>query len=190
MDDTQQQAGNQQSQQPVPSQVTPPVPTSTQPQQSNTVFQFVKPQPTPTDDQTTQQPQPVQNTQQTVGSVPVAGKEGEPIPSPVDTTKWVESSEPEEVQLSPEIAEMGVSNAPTEMPEIKEEVQEAGVTYSPPVIPLAAMQNTDRIKLPMTEEEAKKVIAHPKPSNSLYWLALTMLRQLEWLKHNLQEKQV
>ena len=159
--------------------------------QENTVFQFVKPVPVPgpTDDATQQSSTDDTQSQQPV-SVPVGRTEGEPTPIKPDIIKWVEASEPHEVELAPELVEAGVQAPQEEKLDLDEEDKNAGVDYASPIIPVNVDPLISRIKLPMTEEEAKKVMAHPNPSSSLYWLAMTMLRQIAWFKHNPLEKQV
>ena len=158
--------------------------------QENTVFQFVKPIPVIQDDTPQTVAQVPDATKQQPVSVPVGNTEGSPVSIIHEPTKWIEASEPQEVQLPPELAEVGISIPQDDKPDLDEDARNAGIDYAPPLMPVTVEPEISRIKLPMTEEEAKKVMAHPNPSSSLYWLAMTMLRQLAWFKHNPPEKQV
>lgn len=93
----------------------------------------------------------------------------------VATAEFVKPSEPEPV-LSQEVKSAGVENV-SEMPRLTNEDAKAGIQLAKEAVP-PATEPTGIVELPMTEQEAKKVIKlHKKLADSLYWLGVEVLRQ-------------
>lgn len=139
--------------------------------------------------QTNDQPQPsvqqisVQSIQSpptpSVPITPSGQKESAPIvvqdvphaPSPLEASQ-------KEVQLAPEVAEIGVE-AVSEMPTLVQEHAEAGIELAKGAV-IPQTQPSGVVQLPMTEEEALKIVKlHKKVADSIFWLATLVLMHIK-----------
>lgn len=138
------------------------------------------PNPQPVVVQGTQQvTQPVQTDQviqQPVTPVAPAGKEAPPMPSAPQ--EWVKEN-PAEMVLPKEAQEVGAEVTPSEVLEVASEVAGQGVT---PVGVATPVPTNLTIKFPMTEEKAEGILKmHKKIKDSIYWLAMLIVRQFQIL---------
>lgn len=102
---------------------------------------------------------------------------------PVGTAEFIKPSGAEVAPvIPPELSEHGVEAVPsTEAPPLTVEHKEAGIHHAKESVPVSS-QPQQTIKLPMTEEEALKVIKTTNVSDSKHWLALLIEKVYEHLR--------
>lgn len=111
---------------------------------------------------------------------PKAGpqKEQEPIVAPA-SPGYLERVE-RQPEIPPEVARVGV--APVSPPTITSEDREAGLEEAKEEIPVTTTPQ-GLIKLPLTEDEAKKTLTiHKNIADAIVWLANFVLRQFKIVK--------
>ncbi len=145
-------------------------------------------------DDTAQQPmvqQPVDQTQQSAVPQPVtqqtqsvsvpAGKETAPATVTPPKEQWVVENAPQ-AEVPQELKDVGVEAPKEEKIELHPDVANAGVV---PTGTAAPIPEESTIKLPMTEEQATKILAkHGKVKLSVAWFAMLVLRQIKVLQFN------
>ena len=122
-------------------------------------------------------PAPPQTAQQQpvpVGSSVV--KEHEP------ETVTVEPIQPSETEpsLDKEVSEAGVEKV-SESPQLSEDQKQAGIAYAKEATPVSTTPSGN-IVLPMTEEEAIKIIKTTDASDSKHWLAILIERIFQQIR--------
>ena len=124
--------------------------------------------------------QSVQTVQQPTQSVPVnpVGKETPPIPAQ-KPQEWIAET-PSEMVLPKEAQEVGAEVTHGEVLQVDPTVASEGVVSTGTATPLP----TDpALKFPMTEEKAEGIVKmHKKVKDSIYWLAMLIVRQFKILK--------
>lgn len=108
---------------------------------------------------------------------------------PVGTTEFIKPSGAEVApSIPPEAVEHGVEVVPsTEAPPLTVEHKEAGIHPAKESVPVS-VQPQQTIQLPMTEEEALKIIKTTGVSDSRHWLAVLIekvYKQLRFLHRKL-----
>lgn len=123
--------------------------------------------------------QPVQTAPaQIVQPIVPGGKETPPVPV-VKPQEWAQET-PAEIVLPKEAQEVGVEVTPSEVIEVAPEVAEQGVA---PVGTATPVPTEPTLKFPMTEEKAEGILKmHKKVKDSIYWLAMLIVRQFQILK--------
>ncbi|MCL4354179.1 hypothetical protein M1349_01770 [Patescibacteria group bacterium] len=84
-------------------------------------------------------------------------------------------------KLHPEVAEAGVETV-AEKPELKEEHRKVGIEHAKESTPVKTEPSPGIIipNSPMTEAKAREVLKlHKKISNSVLWMAVSMIRQIK-----------
>ncbi|MDO8461146.1 MAG: hypothetical protein Q7S38_01745 [bacterium] len=121
-------------------------------------------------------PPPPQPRQQPVPISSSAVKEHEP------ETISVEPIQPSEKEpsLDKEVAETGVETV-SESPQLSYDQKKAGVDYARENVPVSTTPSAN-IVLPMTEEEAIKIIKTTNISDSKHWLAVLIERIFQQIK--------
>ncbi len=145
-------------------------------QQNNDADQDVS-QTTTDDQQTVQMPRQQENgRKEEIPAEPVGlpSKEGAPsVPMP---EKLVSPSVPE-VEISSELhAETG-AEAVSEIPKLTPEDTQAGIVHAKESVPVLTAPAAT-IVLPMTQQQAQQTVKlHKKIKDSLFWLAMLVMRQ-------------
>lgn len=110
-------------------------------------------------------------------SVPQKEQESVLVSSGGGTTEGIKPSEPELV-IHPELTRVGVEQV-SELPTLTAEQEEIGIRLAKEAVPVPQAP-TGIVQLPMTEQEAKKVVRlHKKITESILWLARLVLRQVQ-----------
>ena len=112
-------------------------------------------------------------------------------PPPVDVSV-VKEHEPEKISVEPiqpsetepsldkEVAETGVETV-SESPQLSPDQKKAGVEYAKENMPVSTTPSGN-IVLPMTEEEAIKIIKTTNASSSKHWLAVLIERIFQQIR--------
>lgn len=143
--------------------------------------------------QATQNAQP--QVQQRVGISPVqpspqgvsvgGSKESAPIPTNSPSAELVKENLPI-IELSQEVKEAGVKEVKRETLEVSPDMQQAGVQ---PVGLAAAVPAEPTLKFPITEEKAQGILKmHKKVKESVTWLAMLVVRQIQILRLKQKEE--
>ena len=116
-----------------------------------------------------------------------------PTPQPVPvSSSVVKEHEPETIVVEPiqpsetepsldkEIAETGVETV-SESPQLSYDQKKAGIEYAKENVPVSTTPSGS-IVLPMTEEEAIKIIKTTDTSDSKHWLAVLIERIFQQIK--------
>lgn len=125
---------------------------------------------------------------QQVPEIQISGpsKEGSPvITQPISQETKLVAVTDQELVLSPEVKEAGVTAIPNpEQVDIDPEVKAAGVTPEKTAVPVQTTPS-NKIQLPMTEEEAKKTIKSHPAVDAAYGFGIEVLKQLKRLHKGL-----
>jgi hypothetical protein len=117
------------------------------------------------------------DSKQKVASSTVATKEAEPV---VTIEPLVSPSETEP-KLHPEVEAAGVKIV-DEKPKVTEEHLKIGLSHAKESTPVAT-EPTGKIQYPISESDAKKALkTHQKVKQSIAWLALSVLRQIDMMR--------
>lgn len=110
------------------------------------------------------------------------GEQAIAIPKPPE--HLIEETAPE-VKVAPEVAEAGVEPVKTEVMEVSPELKQQGVQPTGAAVPI---KEEPTLNLPMTEEEAEKIVKSKKSwKESVVWMATMIIKQIKQFKFN-QEK--
>lgn len=140
--------------------------------------------------QTTPQPtQPVEpvSVQQPVQSASAGTKESGPVLTiePTQPEKVIAETAPE-AHIPQEVAEAGVTAEKAESIAVPQDLQAQGVQPVGVAVPIPEEPN---ITLPMTEEKARGILKmHKKVKESVTWLAMLVLRQMQVFRFNEEKK--
>lgn len=114
-----------------------------------------------------------------------AGKETAPVVS-TKSTEFVQETLPP-IEMPQEVKEAGVEEVKGETLEVSPDMQQAGVQ---PVGLAAPFPQEPTLKFPMTEEKAKGILKmHTKVKESVTWLALLVVRQMQMLRLKQKEEE-
>lgn len=128
-------------------------------------------------------PQPVQVPVQPV-STPL-GKENAGVSIPKPQEQWIQETAPV-AEIAPDIKEAGVEAVKGEVVEMAPSAVAAGVQ---PVGLATPVPTEPAVEFPMTEEKAKGILKmHKKVKDSIYWLAMLILRQIKLLRFKQEHK--
>lgn len=102
---------------------------------------------------------------------------------PIGTTEFIKPTGAEaELVIPPEVAEHGIETVPnTEAPPLTVEHKEAGIHHAKESVPVSS-QPQQTIKLPITEEEALRIMKTTGVSESKHWMAVLIEKVYDQLR--------
>ncbi len=110
-------------------------------------------------------------------------KEQQPVVSLQPQEEFIKLSETEPV-VHPELSEIGVEKV-SEAPNLSLGDQAAGLSLAKESTPVVTNQ-TSAVQLPMTEQEAKKVLKmHKKIADSIVWMATLIIKHFKKIHQTL-----
>jgi len=104
-------------------------------------------------------------------NVSLPNKEVEPAP----VTEYVKPSE-SEITIDKELEETGIKKT-EETPKLTKEHKDLGIEHTEQI-----ETQQKNVKLPITEEEAEQIEKKEKPSSSIKWLALLVIKAFKKIK--------
>jgi len=131
------------------------------------------------DDQTASQQQfgqhDVEKKEETPISVPSVSREGEPT-GVARSEAGVSASVPE-IEISPELHQETGVEAVHETPQLTPADTQVGIQHAKESVPVS-VASAGTITLPMTQQQAQQTVkSHKKVKDSLFWLAMLIMRQ-------------